>query len=187
MATEISVFDSEEFEELISQRDLRISKALVETILKNLKGRKRHLHALTVLVEQDQTIYDITVDRNDFITTLEQNLPVYERNELYEGCAEIVTAVKFLKGKDIKIMYDDPWFWKVSAYREQPKNHAHHRRPAGAAVEKKVVSMTFDSDEDTPKKQKPAHFSPRTPDSSPPRPVKKQLLEPGEISENKTK
>ena len=102
MVTEISVFDSEEFEELISQRDLRISKALVETILKNLKGRKRHLHALTVLVEQDQTIYDITVDRNDFITTLVQNLPVYERNELYEGCAEIVTAVKFLKGKDIK-------------------------------------------------------------------------------------
>ena len=102
MVTEISVFDSEEFEELISQRDLRISKALVETILKNLKGRKRHLHALTVLVEQDQTIYDITVDRNDFITTLEQNLPVYERNELYEGCAEIVTAVKFLKCKDIK-------------------------------------------------------------------------------------
>ena len=102
MVTEISVFDSEEFEELISQRDLRISKALVETILKNLKGRKRHLHALTVLVEQDQTIYDITVDRNDFVTTLEQNLPVYERNELYEGCAEIVTAVKFLKGKDIK-------------------------------------------------------------------------------------
>lgn len=102
MVTEISVFDSEEFEELISQRDLRISKALVETILKNLKGRKRHLHALTVLVEQDQTIYDITVDRNDFITTLEQNLPVYERNELYEGCAEIVTAVKFLKGKDIQ-------------------------------------------------------------------------------------
>lgn len=102
MVTEISVFDSEEFEELISQRDLRISKALVETILKNLKGRKRHLHALTVLVEQDQTIYDITVDRNDFITTLEQNLPVYEKNELYEGCAEIVTAVKFLKGKYIK-------------------------------------------------------------------------------------
>ena len=102
MVTEISVFDSEEFEELISQRDLRISKALVETILKNLKGRKRHLHALTVLVEQDQTIYDITVDRNDFITTLVQNLPVYEKNELYEGCAEIVTAVKFLKEKELK-------------------------------------------------------------------------------------
>jgi hypothetical protein len=98
MATEISVFDSDEFEELVSQRDLRISKALVETILKNLKGRKRHLHALSVLIEQDQTIYDITVDRQDFVITLEQNLPIYEKYELYEKCAEIVKAIRFLKG-----------------------------------------------------------------------------------------
>jgi hypothetical protein len=77
MATEISVFDSDEFEELVSMRDLRISKALVETILKNLKGRKRHLHALSVLVEQ----------------------AIYEKYELYEGCAEIVKAIKFLKDK----------------------------------------------------------------------------------------
>jgi hypothetical protein len=100
MATEISVFDSEEFEEMIAKRDLRISKALVETILKNLNGRKRHLHALSVIVEQDQTIYDITVDRKDFLTTLENNLPIYEEHELYEGCAEIVNAIKFLKEKE---------------------------------------------------------------------------------------
>jgi hypothetical protein len=99
MVTEISVFDSEEFEELVTQRDLRISKALVETILKNLKGRKRHLHALSVLIEQDQTIYDITIDRKEFVNTLEQNLPIYEQHELYEGCAEIVKAINFLKEK----------------------------------------------------------------------------------------
>jgi hypothetical protein len=100
MATEISVFDSDEFEELVAQRDLRISKALVETILKNLKGRKRHLHALSVLIEQDQTIYDITIDRQEFVHTLEQNLPIYEKHELYEGCQEIVNAIKFLKEKE---------------------------------------------------------------------------------------
>jgi len=100
MATEISVFDSGEFEELIANRDIRISKALIGTILKNLKGRKRHLHALSVLVEQEQTIYDITVDRQDFVITLEQNLTVFEENELYEECAEIVKAIKFLKEKE---------------------------------------------------------------------------------------
>ena len=99
MATEISVFDTDEFEELVAQRDLRISKALVETILNNLKGRKRHLHALSVLIEQDQTIYDITIDRKEFVNTLEQNLSIYEKHELYEGCAEIVKAIKFLKDK----------------------------------------------------------------------------------------
>ena len=99
MATEISVFDSDEFEELVSNRDVRISKALVETILKNLKGRKRHLHALSVLLEQEQTIYDITIDREEFITTLKSNLPVFEENELYEQCSKIVKAIKFLEEK----------------------------------------------------------------------------------------
>jgi len=93
MATEINVFDSDEFEQLVAGRDLRISKALVETILKNLNGRKRHLHALSVLVEQEQTIYDVTIDRKEFVHTLEQNLPIYEENELYEKCAEIVKAI----------------------------------------------------------------------------------------------
>ena len=99
MAEEISVFDSDEFEQLVASRDLRISKALIETILKNINGRKRHIHALSVLVEQEQTMYDITIDRQEFITTLEQNLPVYEKYELYEGCAEIVNAIKILKEK----------------------------------------------------------------------------------------
>ena len=99
MATEISVFDSDEFEQLVASRDLRISKALVETILKNINGRKRHIHALSVLVEQEQTMYDITIDRQEFVTTLEQNLPILEENEDYETCAEVVKAIQFLKDK----------------------------------------------------------------------------------------
>jgi len=101
MATEISVFNSEEFEKMVSQRDLRISQALVETVLKNLHGRKRHLHAMSVSVINEETVYDITVDRQDFVETLENNLSIYEENELYEGCAEIVKAIKFLKTKNL--------------------------------------------------------------------------------------
>ena len=101
MATEISVFDSEEFEKMVAQRDLRISRALVETILKNLTGRKRHVHALSILVENEEAIYDVTIDRNEFLYTLENNLSIYEENELYEKCAEIVKAIKFLKTKQI--------------------------------------------------------------------------------------
>jgi len=99
MAKEISVFDSEEFEKLVSEKDIRISNALVDTILKNLKGRKKHIHALSILVEQEQTVYDITIDRNEFISTLEMSLPVYEEVEQYEKCAEVVKAIEFLKSK----------------------------------------------------------------------------------------
>ena len=37
MATEISVLNAEEFEQLIFDKDIRIAKALVNTILDNLK------------------------------------------------------------------------------------------------------------------------------------------------------
>ena len=78
MALELSVFDSDEFENMVSQKDVRISKALIQTILNNLEGKKRHYHALTVTVEQEQTVYDITVDREDFIVVLETNLSILE-------------------------------------------------------------------------------------------------------------
>jgi protein-arginine kinase activator protein McsA len=99
MASEIIVFNSDEFEELITKKDVRIAQALVDTILSNLRGRKRHLHALSVLVEQEQTIYDITVDRKEFITTLKQNLPTLEENELYESCALVRDALISLEKK----------------------------------------------------------------------------------------
>ena len=51
------------------------------------------------LVEQEQTIYDITVDRQDFVVTLEQNLSILEENEDYETCAKVMDAIKFLKDK----------------------------------------------------------------------------------------
>jgi hypothetical protein len=28
---------------------------------------------------------------------------------------------RLINGKEIKIIYDEPWFWKISAYREQPR------------------------------------------------------------------
>lgn len=99
MAEEISVFDSEEFERLVSDKDIRISNALVDTVLKNLKGRKRHIHALSIMVEQDQMVYDITIDRKEFVSTLENSLPIYEEVEEFEKCAEIFKAIKFIKTK----------------------------------------------------------------------------------------
>jgi hypothetical protein len=47
---------------------------------------------------------------------------------------------RLLNGKEIKIMYDEPWFWKVSAYREVKKNDHEPivRRPR--------VSIIFDDD-----------------------------------------
>jgi hypothetical protein len=97
---EFSVNNMEEFESMTENGDIRIAQAIVETILKNLKGRKRHIPALSVFIEEEELILDVTVDRNDFVYVLETNLPKYEAHELYEECAEIVKAIKYLKGKE---------------------------------------------------------------------------------------
>jgi hypothetical protein len=97
MALELDVSNSEEFEELVKMRDFRISKALVDTVLNNLNGKKRHYHALTVNVEEEMVAYDITIDRDEFGTILQNNLKSFEINEEYEVCSKIVKALSSLK------------------------------------------------------------------------------------------
>ena len=50
---------------------------------------------------------------------------------------------KLLNGKEIKIIYDEPWFWKVSAYRELRATESKPR-----AQEKKKATIQFDDDDD---------------------------------------
>lgn len=52
---------------------------------------------------------------------------------------------RLLNGKEIKIIYDDPWFWKVSAYKAASRPPRQEAKP----VQKKA-SLQFDSDEDRP-------------------------------------
>ena len=105
MATEFEVETTEEFESMLQTKDIRISEALVNTILNNLKGKKRHIHALRVVCKEEDAIYDITVDRNDFYHTLETNLPTYEKEERYEECNEIKKALDYLKKRENKNAY----------------------------------------------------------------------------------
>ena len=90
---------AEELEEIINSGDIRISQALVSTILKNLKGRKRHIPAFSVFLEEEDNIFDITVDRNEFVNILNTHLPVLEKNELFEECAQVVKAIEEIKNK----------------------------------------------------------------------------------------
>ena len=42
---------------------------------------------------------------------------------------------RLLNGKDIKIVYDEPWFWKISAYRETRNEQASVLRPTTSSLE----------------------------------------------------
>lgn len=74
-----------------------------------------------------------------------------------------VARERLLNGKEIKIIYDEPWFWKISAYREPerkptaPQNTGGHRKP----------TLQFDSDEDRPSNSRHVTSSYRHPDTRP--------------------
>ncbi len=97
MVKRIKVKSVEEFEDMLQEQDLKISKAIIEVALKNLKGKKRFIPVLEVHVEEDDTIFDITLDRQNLLSTLQKNLEIHERNEDYEGCARIAKAIQELK------------------------------------------------------------------------------------------
>jgi DNA-directed RNA polymerase len=97
MVKRIKVKSVEEFEDMLQEQDLKISKAIIEVALKNLKGEKRFIPVLEVHVEEDESIFDITLDRQNMLSTLRQNLEIHERNEDYEGCARIAKAIQELK------------------------------------------------------------------------------------------
>ncbi len=59
---------------------------------------------------------------------------------------------RLLNGKEIKIIYDDPWFWKISAYREAERKSAPQQHPSGSS---RKATLAFDSDED--KSSRPAY------------------------------
>jgi len=56
---------------------------------------------------------------------------------------------RLLNGKEIKIIYDDPWFWKISAYREAERRPAPQQHNSG----QRRPTIAFDSDEDRPRRR----------------------------------
>ena len=98
----ISVHTQEEFNVMIDNYDFRIVEAIVEGALQNIKTDKRFIHILSIEVQEDNDIYDLTLDREEFLECLKKNLKHYESKELYEKCKEIVEAIKFLERKEKK-------------------------------------------------------------------------------------
>lgn len=99
MAYSVNVKNYQEFEDLIYNKNLNISKACVDGVLKNLNTKKRFVHVLEIMIEDEDKIMDLTVDRKDFIDTLEKNLEIHVYHEEYERCVEIQNAIQKLKNK----------------------------------------------------------------------------------------
>lgn len=54
----------------------------------------------------------------------------------------IIARERVLNGKDIKIIYKDPWYWKVTAYREPPKKNKKD------LLNKKKINIKIDKEDE---------------------------------------
>ena len=51
---------------------------------------------------------------------------------------------RLVNGKDIKVIYDDPWFWKISAYRAPEPRHQQDQRRQDT---RPIAKIAFEDDE----------------------------------------
>jgi hypothetical protein len=79
---------------------------------------------------------------------------IHFRRWYTDGNAEVARE-RLLNGKDIKIIYDDPWFWKVSAYREQAPVSRPDTRQQNHSQKKPTI--LFDDEDDNKKPRKQQH------------------------------
>ena len=74
------------------------------------------------------------IDKIDIIAKTTEKGDTYNRVFIHfkkwftDGNAAIARE-RLLNGKEIKIIYDDPWFWKVSAYTARPSYKPKIQRP----------------------------------------------------------
>ncbi len=97
METKVEVKNIEEFEMLMDKDDLTISNIIVDAILRNLETKKRFTYIMSVYVESEDEVYDITLDKIKFIETLKEHLPIQEKNEKYMECHGIMKAIDYLE------------------------------------------------------------------------------------------
>lgn len=53
---------------------------------------------------------------------------------------------RLLNGKEIKIIYDDPWFWKISAFKESERKSAPQQHTSSVSSKKATIAFDFDDE-----------------------------------------
>ena len=96
---EFEVRTMDDFQDLIDKKPFSISEAVVTSILNNLKTRKKNVHVLSVKCIEENTVFDITLEKRHFGDTLKENIKFFEEREMFEECAKIHKAIQALDKK----------------------------------------------------------------------------------------
>lgn len=87
------VLNKEEFESFLIKNGSAISISIINIIEKNLHNKKQHIPVFSVELIEEQEVLDITLDRSNFIDTLNKNIITLEKNEQYEYCSKAINLI----------------------------------------------------------------------------------------------
>lgn len=97
---EFKVNTLQDFQELVDKKDMGVKKAVVNAILNNLKSRRKNIHIISVNCLKENSIFDITLQKEYFVDTLSENIKYFEEAEMYEECGKMLKAIETLnKGR----------------------------------------------------------------------------------------
>lgn len=87
----------EDFEEMISSKDIEMSEIIVNKILSNINSDIKDVYITEIRILDKGVAFDLNVERKDFQKVLESNLNIFTHHERYEECRLISNAINFLK------------------------------------------------------------------------------------------
>ena len=96
----ITVDNYDEFLKMALNQKFTMAQTIVETVLDNLKTRKKQIPVFEIEVDSEGAVYTLSVQREEFIQILNTNLIHFENEEAYEGCQKILEAINYLKTKN---------------------------------------------------------------------------------------
>jgi len=96
----ITVDNYDEFLKMALNQKFTMAQTIVETVLDNLKTRKKEIPVFEIEVDSEDATYTLSVKREEFIQILNTNLIHFENEEAYEGCQKIIEAINYLKTKN---------------------------------------------------------------------------------------
>jgi hypothetical protein len=97
---QIKVTTYEDFLSMAKTKDFTLAKGIVEKVLSNLDTKEESIPVFEVEVEEEGTVYTLSMETNEFEDILKVNLAHYEREEEYEDCTKIIKAINYLKSKN---------------------------------------------------------------------------------------
>ena len=87
----------EQFNNLIVEKNLELSKAIVKVISENINTIDKVIPAAEVYIKDKREVIILSINREDFEGTLDLNLKIHEYHEDFEGCVEIQQLITKLK------------------------------------------------------------------------------------------